>query len=129
MVRVARPRLARCICVSGLAIGIDFAEDGGVLRTGGEGVVGCDDGGREARLKDGVECLGVKNEDIDKSVLFCFFCGGCGGITSISSVICFWKFLLDSLDLDLSWEVTSGVRVQKIFVCENMYEMMEYCLE
>lgn len=115
--------------MSGLAIGTDFAEDGGVLRSGGEGVVSCDDGGREARLKDGVEGLAAKNEDIDKSVLFCFFCGCCGGITTISSVICFLKLLLDSLDLDLSWEVTSAVRVQKIFVSENMYELMEYCFE
>jgi len=115
--------------VSGLVIDLDFAEDGGVLRNGGEGVVSCDDGGREARLKGGVEGLGVKNEEIDKSVLFCFFCGCCGGITTISSVICFLKLLLDGLDLDLFWEVTSALRVQKIFVCENMFEMMEYCLE
>ena len=125
MVRVARPRLARCSCTSGLETGTDFAEEFEVSRSGGDGVVSCEDGGGEELLNDGGGHFGVKNEDIDKCEIFCFFFGCWRDITTISSFISFVGLsFLDRLDFDLAREFTSTAGVQKIFAFENMYGLM-----
>ena len=95
MVRVARPRLARCSCVSGFVMDIDFVVDLGVVLRGEDDVVRRDDG--EGGLSKGeVRRFGEKKEDIDGCEILCLLFGWCGSTTTSSSISCFGSSLRKS---------------------------------